>query len=73
LWVALPDLKAALGKSLLCEDATFHTSQMIDAACNQHATLGEEYPDGRLELVAATRYMVAQRLRRKVLFSTQMC
>ena len=27
--------------------------------------------DGRLALVAATRYMVAQRLRRNVLFSTQ--
>ena len=28
-------------------------------------------PDGRLALVAATRYMVAQRLRRNVLFSRQ--
>jgi hypothetical protein len=68
---ALADLKAALGKALLREDATFHTFQMVDAAFHQHATLGEEHPDGRLALVAATRYMVAQRLRRNVLFSTQ--
>jgi nitrite reductase/ring-hydroxylating ferredoxin subunit len=68
---ALADLKAVLGKALLREDATFHTFQMVDAAFNQHATLGEEHPDGRLGLVAATRYMVAQRLRRNVLFSTQ--
>ena len=68
---ALADLKATLGKALLREDATFHTFQMVDAAFNQLATLGEEHPDGRLALVAATRYMVAQRLRRNVLFSTQ--
>jgi len=40
--------------------------QMLDAGMRQHAIL-----DGRLALVAATRYMVAQRLRRNVLFSTQ--
>lgn len=67
----LADLKATLGKALLREDATFHTFQMVDAAMNQHAVLGEDHPDGRLALVAATRYMVAQRLRRNVLFSTQ--
>jgi nitrite reductase/ring-hydroxylating ferredoxin subunit len=68
---SLADLKAALGKALLREDATFHTFQMVDAAFNQHAVLGEDHADGRLALVAATRYMVAQRLRRNVLFSTQ--
>jgi hypothetical protein len=68
---ALADLKATLGKALLREDATFHTFQMVDAAFNQLATLGEAHADGRLALVAATRYMVAQRLRRNVLFSTQ--
>ncbi len=67
----LIELKATLGKALLREDATFHTFQMVDAAFNQHALLGEDHPDGRLALVAATRYMVAQRLRRNVLFSTQ--
>ncbi len=67
----LAALKAAMGTALLREDATFHTIQMVDAAFNQHAVLGEEHPDGRLALVAATRYMVAQRLRRNVLFSTQ--
>lgn len=67
----LADLKAALGKALLREDATFHTFQMLDAAMRQHNVLGAEHPDGRLALVAATRYMVAQRLRRNVLFSTQ--
>ncbi len=67
----LAELKAALGKALLREDATFHTFQMVDAAFNQHAVLGEDHADGRLALVAATRYMVAQRLRRNVLFSTQ--
>jgi hypothetical protein len=68
---ALADLKAALGKALLREDATFHTFQMVDAAFNQYALLGEEHADSRLALVASTRYMVAQRLRRNVLFSTQ--
>lgn len=68
---SLAELKAALGKALLREDATFHTFQMVDAAFNQHAVLGNDHPDGRLALVAATRYMVAQRLRRNVLFSTQ--
>jgi hypothetical protein len=67
----LPELMATLGKALLREDATFHTFQMVDAALNQHAVLGADHPDGRLALVAATRYMVAQRLRRNVLFSTQ--
>jgi nitrite reductase/ring-hydroxylating ferredoxin subunit len=67
----LTDLKAALGKALLREDATFHTFQMLDAAMRQHSALGAGHPDGRLALVAATRYMVAQRLRRNVLFSTQ--
>lgn len=67
----LVDLKAALGKALLREDATFHTFQMLDAGMHQHALLGDAHPDGRLALVAATRYVVAQRLRRNVLFSTQ--
>jgi len=67
----LADLKAALGKALLREDATFHTFQMLDAGMRQHAALGAGHPDGCLALVAATRYMVAQRLRRNVLFSTQ--
>ncbi len=67
----LAELKATLGKALLREDATFHTFQMVDAALRQHAALGAEHPDGRLALVAATRYMVVQRLRRNVLFSTQ--
>jgi nitrite reductase/ring-hydroxylating ferredoxin subunit len=67
----LTDLKAALGKALLREDATFHTFQMLDAAMRQHNALGAGHSDGRLALVAATRYMVAQRLRRNVLFSTQ--
>lgn len=67
----LAQLKATLGKALLREDATFHTFQMLDAGLRQHAFLGVDHPDGRLALVAATRYMVAQRLRRNVLFSTQ--
>ncbi len=67
----LDALKATLGKALLREDATFHTFQMLDAGMQQHRVLGPEHPDGRLALVAATRYMVAQRLRRNVLFSTQ--
>jgi hypothetical protein len=67
----LSELKATLGKALLREDATFHTFQMVDAAMRQHAVLGTGHSDSRLALVAATRYMVAQRLRRNVLFSTQ--
>ena len=67
----LAELKATLGKALLREDATFHTLQMLDAGMRQQAALGANHPDGRLALVAATRYMVAQRLRRNVLFSTQ--
>ncbi len=68
---SLVELKAALGKALLREDATFHTFQMLEAGLRQHAVLGADHSDGRLALVAATRYMVAQRLRRNVLFSTQ--
>jgi nitrite reductase/ring-hydroxylating ferredoxin subunit len=67
----LAELKETLGKALLREDATFHTFQMVDAGLHQHTVLGADAPDGRLALVAATRYMVAQRLRRNVLFSTQ--
>jgi hypothetical protein len=67
----LAELKETLGKALLREDATFHTFQMLDAGLHQQAVLGADSPDGRLALVAATRYMVAQRLRRNVLFSTQ--
>jgi hypothetical protein len=58
----------------ICEvasTATFHTFQMLDAGMRQQAALGANHPDGHLALVAATRYMVAQRLRRNVLFSTQ--
>ena len=44
---------------------------MLDAGMRQQAALGANHLDGRLALVAATRYMVAQRLRRNVLFSTQ--
>lgn len=67
----LAELKAALGKALLREDASFHTFQMLDAGLRQHDMLGADHPDARLALVAVTRYMVAQRLRRNVLFSTQ--
>jgi hypothetical protein len=67
----LAELKAALGKALLREDASFHTFQMLDAGMRQYNVLGSDHPDARLALVAATRYMVAQRLRRNVLFSTQ--
>jgi nitrite reductase/ring-hydroxylating ferredoxin subunit len=67
----LAELKAALGKALLREDASFHTFQMLDAGMRQYDVLGSDHPDARLALVAATRYMVAQRLRRNVLFSTQ--
>jgi hypothetical protein len=67
----LADLKAALGKAMLREDATFHTFQMLDAGLHQHTVLGADHPDARLALVAATRYIVAQRMRRNVLFSTQ--
>jgi nitrite reductase/ring-hydroxylating ferredoxin subunit len=67
----LAGLKATLGKALLREDTTFHTFQMLEAGMRQHMVLGADHPDGRLALVAATRYMVAQRLRRNVLFSTQ--
>src|SRR3989442_6924884 len=67
----LAELKATLGKALLREDATFHTFQMLDAGMYQHGVLDADHPDARLALVAATRYMVAQRLRRNVLFSTQ--
>jgi nitrite reductase/ring-hydroxylating ferredoxin subunit len=67
----LAELKATLGKALLREDATFHTFQMVEAGMRQHSVLGADHPDGPLALVAATRYMVAQRLRRNVLFSTQ--
>lgn len=67
----LVDLVATMGKAMLREDTTFHTFQMLDAARRQHSVLGAEHPDGRLALVAAMRYIVAQRLRRNVLFSTQ--
>jgi hypothetical protein len=67
------DLKAAIAHALLREDSTFHTFQMIEAGIAQHDRLhaaGEE-PDARLALVAATRYLTAQKLRRNVLWSTQ--
>src|SRR5579884_1291323 len=51
----LAELKAALGKALLREDATFHTFQMLEAGMRQHDVLGVNHPDGRLALVAATR------------------
>ncbi len=67
----LAELQATLGKALLREDASFHTFQMLDAGMHQQNLLGSDCLDARLALVAATRYMVAQRLRRNVLFSTQ--
>jgi nitrite reductase/ring-hydroxylating ferredoxin subunit len=67
------DLKAAVAHALLREDSTFHTFQMIEAGIAQYDRLhaaGEE-TDARLALVAATRYLTAQKLRRNVLWSTQ--
>jgi hypothetical protein len=67
----MADLKAAICTALLREDSAFHTFQMVDAGFRQYALLGADHPDGRLALVAATRYMVVQKLRRNVLWSTQ--
>jgi hypothetical protein len=67
----LDALKTTIGTALLREDSSFHTFQMVDAGFRQQVLLGSDHADGRLALVAATRYMVAQKLRRNVLWSTQ--
>jgi hypothetical protein len=69
----IEDLKAAISHALLREDSVFHTFQMVEAGIAQHDRLiaaGEE-TDARLALVAAARYLTAQKLRRNVLWSTQ--
>jgi nitrite reductase/ring-hydroxylating ferredoxin subunit len=69
----IADLKAAISHALLREDSTFHTFQMIEAGTVQHDRLlaADEETDARLALVAAARYLTAQKLRRNVLWSTQ--
>lgn len=61
-------IEAALIKALLREDSVFHTFQMVEAGIARHVLKGG---GANPELVAAARYLTAQKLRRGVLWSTR--
>ncbi|MBI2298879.1 MAG: Rieske 2Fe-2S domain-containing protein [Armatimonadetes bacterium] len=63
-----PGLEAALVKALLREDSVFHTFQMIECGIARHRLTQD--PIAEPALVAAARYLTAQRLRRNILWST---
>lgn len=52
------DLKRALGRGLLREDANFHTLQNVEAAFGRFETVSED-SEKRMALMACARYMAA--------------
>lgn len=62
-------LQATMVKGLLREDSVFHTFQMVECGIRRHDLLAGA--DAVTALVAAARYLTAQKLRRNVLWSTK--
>lgn len=62
-------LQATLVKALLREDSVFHTFQMVECGIRRHGL--EPEPEAAIALVAAARYVTAQKLRRGIYWSTK--
>ena len=63
-------LKRTLGHILLREDAELHMFQVLEVAF-QHYDLSEDTEERRMHLLAATRYITAQKLMKNILWSTE--
>ena len=63
-------LKRALAHVLLREDAELHMFQVLEVAF-RHFDLSDNPEEKRLHLLAATRYITAQKLMKNILWSTE--
>ena len=63
-------LKRTLGHILLREDAELHMFQVLEVAF-RHYDLSEDTEERRMHLLAATRYITAQKLMKNILWSTE--
>lgn len=63
-------LKCALAHILLREDAELHMFQVLEVAF-RHYALTNDVEEKRMHLLAATRYITAQKLMKNILWSTE--
>ena len=63
-------LKQALAHILLREDAELHMFQVLEVAF-RHYELSVDAEEQRMHLLAATRYITAQKLMKNILWSTE--
>ena len=63
-------LKQALAHILLREDAELHMFQVLEVAF-RHYELSDDFEEQRMHLLAATRYITAQKLMKNILWSTE--
>ena len=63
-------LKRALAHILLREDAELHMFQVLEVAF-RHYALTDDTEEKRMHLLAATRYITAQKLMKNILWSTE--
>ena len=63
-------LKQRLAHILLQEDAELHMFQVLEAAYRHH-DLSDDPDERRIHLLAATRYITAQKVMKGILWSTQ--
>ena len=63
-------LRHALAHIMLREDAELHMFQVLEAAF-RHYELSEDVVEKRVHLLAATRYITAQKVMKNILWSTE--
>ena len=63
-------LKRTLAHILLREDAELHMFQVLEVAF-RHYDLSDDFEEQRMHLLAATRYITAQKLMKNILWSTE--
>ena len=63
-------LKQTLAHILLREDAELHMFQVLEVAF-RHYELSDDFEEQRIHLLAATRYITAQKLMKNILWSTE--
>ncbi|MDA0334670.1 MAG: Rieske (2Fe-2S) protein [bacterium] len=63
-------LKRALAHIMLREDAELHMFQVLEAAC-RHYDLRTDPEERRTHMLAATRYITAQKVMKNILWSTE--
>ena len=63
-------LKHALAHIMLREDAELHMFQVLEAAF-RHYDLSDDVEEKRMHMLAATRYITAQKVMKNILWSTE--